>query len=112
MTDAEAVIWADAFVKQVYDRADEAGRLLCELAQIPPICRKDFLKWMTKIFWDTYVSDSINLRRNKAVPPEVVAAYERFERALRETYSIFASIPRLPFSVPPLYRPGQGQAGD
>jgi hypothetical protein len=73
---------------------NEGNKLLCELAQIPPVCREGFLKEAAQILGEHYLRDLMNLRRTKDTSPNL-AVIERFERALRETYSIFLSIPEL-----------------
>jgi hypothetical protein len=83
--------WANETARAMHDCADRGGKLLCELAKIPDGCADQFRKEAGMVLFQAYVGDRTSLRRG--VPPEIVAAIEKFERAIREAYSIFLSLP-------------------
>jgi hypothetical protein len=77
----------------LYDCHDKGSKLLCELAKIPDACADQFRNEVGRVLCSTYLGNSINIRWSKTDSPEIVAAIEKFERTIREAYSIFLSLP-------------------
>jgi hypothetical protein len=81
------------FAKAVSDCGHKGSKLLCELAQIPEACADRFCDEIGRVLATTYIGDHMILGRSKTVPPEIVTTVEKFEKAIREAYSIFLSLP-------------------
>jgi len=75
------------------DCRDRGSKLLCELAQIPEACAEQFRDEVGKLLSQTLAGDGINIRKNKNIPSETVAAIEKFEGAVRQAHSLFFSVP-------------------
>ena len=82
--------WDDVEKLQV-DCAIRGSKLLCELARIPDACEDQFREEVGRVLSEAYMGDWLILGRD--VPPEIVATFEKFEKAVREAYSIFLSLP-------------------
>jgi len=91
--DRDDWVYNETLSRALYGCADGGSKLLCELAKIPDACADQFRNEITRVLWQAYLGECTNIRWFRETEPEIVSATEKFEKALRETYSIFLSLP-------------------
>jgi hypothetical protein len=70
--------------------ADRGSKLLCEHARIPDACIDQFRDEVGEVLVQTYLRYCMY---SKTIPAETIIVIEKFEKAIREAYSIFLLLP-------------------
>jgi len=87
---AEREDWIVEFADELATCGDKGAELLCELAQIPPVCKEQFLEEMGQALVAANIGRRILIHEYDHAPKEAI---EEFERRLRAAYSAFLAIP-------------------